>query len=93
LVLKITIQEKVIGGVTKKFDPQSLVVYQGTTPVKIENVFMEKRRLPSNDTIATGFILLRMDAFKKNQNLTLKFAPGEKQPALQIIFSPDFGSR
>ncbi len=93
LVLKFAIQDKSGLKNSKKVEPQSLSLYQGSTAIKIENVFLERKKQTSTEIVTTGFILLRSDAINKKKNLTLKFTSSEKKNELQVMFSPDLGFR
>ena len=91
LVLKFAIQEKLSLINFKKIEPQALSLYQGLTAIKIENVFLERKKQVRNEVVTTGFILMRSDAINNKQSLILKFKPDEKKSELQVTFSPDLG--
>lgn len=93
LVLKCSVETKLDGKRAEKINPDSFSIYQGTNLIRAENIFLDTKAVPPSGIRVTGFILLRADSMKKNQNLYLRFTQSAIHDELQISFSPDLGGR
>jgi hypothetical protein len=98
LVLKFSLEQKAAENHEAiKIDPKSFSVRQDAKSIKIENTFIETKKLSANSFITSGLILIRMLDIKKTAPLTLSFmslaSTTQSKKELQVTFSPDFGRR
>lgn len=89
LVLKFMIQEKAIKGQDNyRLDQELLAVFQGAKAVKIENVFLETKRLRGGSFDTAGLILIRAADLKNGEPIKLRYSPKTSTKELSVSFTP-----
>ena len=96
LVLRFTLQEHVLKKSDVALRPETdwFSVAQGRKPIKVENIYLEYKRVSPLLSQATGLILIRLSDLKKAENLHLtcttpKGQGGNQGSILQVKFPSD----
>lgn len=88
LVLKFLIQEKDVKEQDNyRLDQELLAVFQGAKAIKIENVFLETKRLRDGSFDTAGLILIRAADLKPGVPIKLRYSP-KAMKELSVSFTP-----
>lgn len=93
-VLKFLIQEKAVKEQDDyRLDQESLAVFQGGKAIKIENVFLETKRLRGRSFNTAGLILIRAADLKTGEPIRLRYSLKTSKQDLSVSFTPELGRR
>lgn len=98
LVLKVLLEERLKPGkAPAKIEAGAFALTQGAAAIKIENTFLESKRITPELNQVSGLFLIRATDLKKLSNLTLSFLPsdalGKSRQKIAISFSADLTHR
>lgn len=88
IVLRVIVLTKVSGSTADKIEPGSFLVFQGKTPIKIENIFLDHKRRSQGLSETSGLILVRMSDLKTQDETRIVLntdCADSKSDQLQVI--------
>lgn len=102
LVIRFLLQRKTAANTEVPVTPESFSIWQGAKRIKIENIYIEKRKPVGGFADTAGLILIRAENIVRREDLKLKFSPQVQAPQadprsakrdLQVSFSSEFGRK